>query len=55
MHLILIHYSRTLFDSHKDLPFLLHKKNRKSRKTCLYLRREGKICHTYKSFKASIK
>ena len=50
-----IEYPKKLFDSHKDLPFLPHKDTRKSRKTCLYLRRQGKICHTYKSFKASTK
>ena len=50
-----IEYPKKLYDSHKDLPFLPHKKSRKSRKTCLYLRRQGKICNTCKSFKASIK
>ena len=51
-----IEYPKKLFNSHKDLPFLPHKKkNRKSRKTCLYLRRQGKICRSYKSFKESNK
>ena len=50
-----IEYPKKIFDSNKDLPFLPHKKIRKSRKTCLYFRRQGKICHTYKSFKASIR
>ena len=48
-----IEYSKKLFDSHKELPFLDHKK--KLGKACLYLKRQGKTCHTYKSFKASIK
>ena len=50
-----IEYPKKLLLPHKDLQFLRHKKNRKSRKTCLYLRRQGKICNTYKSLKASIK
>ena len=48
-----IEYPKKLFDSHKELPFLDHKK--KLGKACLYLKRQGKTCHTYKSFKASIK
>ena len=47
-----IEYPKKLLLPHKDLEFLRHKK---IGKTCLYLRRQGKICNTYKSLKASIK
>ena len=49
-----IEYLEQLWSSHKDLPFLPEKKNRKSR-TCLWYRRQRKIHHSHKSFKTSTK
>ena len=50
-------YPKNLLLPHKDFEtkIFTSQKNRKSRKTCLYVRRQGKICNTYKTFKASIK
>ena len=48
-----VEYPKTLFNSHKDLPFLLERK--KSRKTYLQYRRQRKICCSYKSLKTSTK
>ena len=39
----------------KNYHFTRKKKIRKSRRTCLRYRRQRKICHAHKSFKASIK
>ena len=50
-----VEYPKKLFSSHKDLPFLPEsKKNRKSRKSCLWYRRQRKIGHSYNSFKTGI-
>ena len=47
-----VEYPKKLFSFHKDLPFFTRKKKiRKSRKTCLWCRRQRKICHSHKSFK----
>ena len=51
-----LEYSKTLFNSHEDLPFLPErKKNNKSRETYLQYRRQRKICCSYKSLKTSTK
>ena len=51
-----VEYPKKLFSSHKELPFLLErKKNRKSRKPCLWYKRQRKIRHSHKSFKTSTK
>ena len=51
-----VEYSKKLWISHKDLPFLPERKKKlKSRKTCLQYRRQRKICHTHESFKTGIK
>ena len=56
MRIVKNSYPKKLFNPHKDLPFLPErKKNRKSKKTCLIYRRQGKICCSYKSFKKGIK
>ena len=47
-----IEYPKQLQSSQKDLPFL---PDRKKLDTCLCYRRQGKICHTHKSFKTSTK
>ena len=51
-----VEYPKKLFSSHKDLTFLPERKKiRKSRKPCLWYRRQRKICHSHKSFKTSTK
>ena len=51
-----VEYPKTLFGSHKIFTiFTRKKKNRKSRKTCLWYKRQIKICHSHKSFKTSTK
>ena len=50
-----LEYSNKLFGSYNDLPFSPErKKPRKSRKTCLWYRRQ-KNCHSHKSFKTNTK
>ena len=48
-----IEYPKKLWSSHKDLPFLPGKKNRKSEKLVCSTE-DRKICHTH-NFKTSIK
>ena len=49
-----IEYSKQLWASHKELPFLPERRKLEKVETCLQYRGQRKICHTHKNLKASI-
>ena len=50
-----VEYPKKLLSSHKDLPFLTERKKIQKVEKLVCIIEERKICHTHKSFKASIK
>ena len=50
-----VEYSKTLFNSHKDLPFLPERKKVEKIEKLICSKEDRKICYSYKSFKSSIK
>ena len=50
-----VEYPKTLFNSHKDLPFLPERKKVEKIEKLICSKEDRKICYSYKSFKSSIK